>query len=318
MVGVDRRLLQNVDWTILVTALALGRHECRDAHESARRTAWAAPSSGASSPGSAWALVALLAVASLDYRRLVGAAPPSTRLGLAALVTVLVHRADGVRCPALDRRGIVHRPALGNVQGRVCPHGGLGAHLARGPNEWSRGPGPDPGGPGRSVRPDREAARPRHRPRALARRARPAAGRGVVPPAGGRAAGGRARGDAGGVVRHEGLSAGTHHGVPGSRARPLGERLQRDPGEDRDWLGSAPGQGRGGGHAEPPVLSPGASYGFHLRRIRRDVGVRRLSPAPRLLCRPPRAGFRHRGRRPASPWDVWWRWGRPPSSPRRS
>src|SRR6266566_332813 len=62
-----------------------------------------------------------------------------------------------------------------------------------------------------------------------------------------------------------------------------------------DRFRTAPGQGRRRRHAEPARLSPGASHGFHLRRVRRDVGVRRVSGAAHLLRAAVAPRFRHRG-----------------------
>src|SRR5438093_3540064 len=89
MVRVDRRLLQNVDWSLLATALfiiALGI-----------LTMWnLAPARGGASL--AWrqlswvavGLVAMLVMASLDYRSLVRIAPALYVMGLALLLTVFV------------------------------------------------------------------------------------------------------------------------------------------------------------------------------------------------------------------------------------
>jgi rod shape determining protein RodA len=87
MVGVDRRLLQNVDWTVLVAALAVvsmsavtlvSLHVGRAGGVVLwRQLAWVGVG-----------LVALLVVSSLDYRRLVRIAPAIYVAGLAALVTV--------------------------------------------------------------------------------------------------------------------------------------------------------------------------------------------------------------------------------------
>ncbi|HMH53927.1 MAG TPA: rod shape-determining protein RodA [Candidatus Acidoferrum sp.] len=87
MVGIDRRLLQNVDWALLgcgaalitMSALTLGNlHVGRAGGGVAlRQLAWVGIG-----------LVALLAVATLDYRRLVRMAPLIYVLGLAGLVTV--------------------------------------------------------------------------------------------------------------------------------------------------------------------------------------------------------------------------------------
>lgn len=87
MVGVDRRLLQNVDWTILVTALAVvgmsavtlvSLHVGRAGGGVLwRQLAWVGVG-----------LVALLVISSLDYRRLVRIAPAVYVAGLAALVMV--------------------------------------------------------------------------------------------------------------------------------------------------------------------------------------------------------------------------------------
>jgi len=89
MVGVDRRLLQNVDWTILMSALALvgmsavtlvSLHVGRAGGGVLwRQLAWVGVG-----------VVALLVVSSLDYRRLVRMAPALYVAGLAALVTVFL------------------------------------------------------------------------------------------------------------------------------------------------------------------------------------------------------------------------------------
>ena len=87
MVGIDRRLLQNVDWALLgcgaalitMSALTLGNlHVGRAGGGVAlRQLAWVGIG-----------LVALLAVATLDYRRLVRMAPLIYVVGLTGLVTV--------------------------------------------------------------------------------------------------------------------------------------------------------------------------------------------------------------------------------------
>jgi rod shape determining protein RodA len=87
MVGVDRRLLQNVDWTILAMALALGGMSAvtlMSLHVGRvggavlwRQLAWLGVG-----------LLALLVVSSLDYRRLVRVAPAIYAAGLAALITL--------------------------------------------------------------------------------------------------------------------------------------------------------------------------------------------------------------------------------------
>jgi rod shape determining protein RodA len=89
MVGVDRRLLQNVDWTVLVAALApvgMSAVTLMSLHVDRvgggvlwRQLSWLG-----------MGLIALLVVSSLDYRRLVRMAPAIYIAGLAALVTVLV------------------------------------------------------------------------------------------------------------------------------------------------------------------------------------------------------------------------------------
>ena len=89
MVGIDRRLLQNVDWMLLVTstcvvglsALTLSSVSVGRAGGvvAMRQLAWFGVG-----------LFALLVVASLDYRRLVRAAPLFYVLGLAALAAVFV------------------------------------------------------------------------------------------------------------------------------------------------------------------------------------------------------------------------------------
>ena len=89
MVGIDRRLLQNVDWLLLGAAavlIALGL-----------LSIWSLAPAGGSS-GFAWrqiswisvGTVALLAIASLDYRQLVRAAPVLYLIGLGGLLTVFV------------------------------------------------------------------------------------------------------------------------------------------------------------------------------------------------------------------------------------
>jgi rod shape determining protein RodA len=87
MVGIDRRLLQNVDWALLgcgaalitMSAVTLGNLHVGRAGGSValRQLAWVGIG-----------VVALLAVATLDYRRLVRMAPLIYVLGLVGLVTV--------------------------------------------------------------------------------------------------------------------------------------------------------------------------------------------------------------------------------------
>src|SRR5262245_44813673 len=89
MFRVDRRLLQNVDWALLVTAgviLVFSAATLKSLHVDragggvfGRQLAWFCLG----------ALV-LIVVASLDYRRIVQAAPVFYVAGLAALATVLV------------------------------------------------------------------------------------------------------------------------------------------------------------------------------------------------------------------------------------
>ncbi|HXG05579.1 MAG TPA: rod shape-determining protein RodA [Candidatus Binatia bacterium] len=89
MIGIDRRLLLNVDWLLiggaaglaLVSALTLANlHVGRAGGTVApRQLVWAAVG-----------LLAMVVVASVDYRRLVRAAPLLYGLGLAGLVAVLV------------------------------------------------------------------------------------------------------------------------------------------------------------------------------------------------------------------------------------
>jgi rod shape determining protein RodA len=89
MVGIDRRLLQNVDWPLLaatagllsMSALTLGSLNVGRAGGGVvgRQLAWVGVGA-----------VALLMVASLDYRRLVRMAPLVYVLGLAGLTTVFV------------------------------------------------------------------------------------------------------------------------------------------------------------------------------------------------------------------------------------
>ena len=89
MVGIDRRLLQNVDWLLLastaglvaMSAVTLGNLNVGRAGSGValRQLAWVGVG-----------FLALLVVASLDYRRLVRMAPLIYALGLAGLVTVFV------------------------------------------------------------------------------------------------------------------------------------------------------------------------------------------------------------------------------------
>jgi rod shape determining protein RodA len=89
MVGVDRRLLQNVDWTLLVATvslIALSALTLRSLHVDragggvlGRQLAWFG-----------LGVLAFLLVASIDYRRIVRAAPAFYLAGLAALVGVVV------------------------------------------------------------------------------------------------------------------------------------------------------------------------------------------------------------------------------------
>ena len=89
MVGIDRRLLQNVDWPLLaatagllsMSAITLGSLNVGRAGGGVvvRQLAWVGVGA-----------VALLMVASLDYRRLVRMAPLVYLLGLAGLTTVFV------------------------------------------------------------------------------------------------------------------------------------------------------------------------------------------------------------------------------------
>src|SRR5262245_37337167 len=89
MVGIDRRLLQNVDWLLLASAaglvtmsaitlgnLSVGRAGGAIAF---RQLAWVGVG-----------CLVLLAIASLDYRRLVRMAPLIYVMGLSALVAVYV------------------------------------------------------------------------------------------------------------------------------------------------------------------------------------------------------------------------------------
>jgi rod shape determining protein RodA len=89
MLRIDRRLLQNVDWLLIGAAavlIALGL-----------LSIWSLAPGGASS-GLAWrqvswvgvGTIALLALASLDYRQLVRAAPVLYLIGLGGLLTVFV------------------------------------------------------------------------------------------------------------------------------------------------------------------------------------------------------------------------------------
>jgi rod shape determining protein RodA len=89
VIRVDRRLLQNVDWTLLLTTVvlgALGALTLRSLHVDRaggvvfwRQIAWFGVGAAA-----------LLAVASLDYRRIVRAAPALYAAGLGALGAVLI------------------------------------------------------------------------------------------------------------------------------------------------------------------------------------------------------------------------------------
>jgi rod shape determining protein RodA len=89
IVGIDRRLVQNLDWLLLAAAgalIGLGM-----------LSMWSLTAGGAS-PGILWrqlwwvgvGTVALVVVASLDYRNLVRAAPAFYLVGLALLLTVFV------------------------------------------------------------------------------------------------------------------------------------------------------------------------------------------------------------------------------------
>ncbi len=86
---IDRRLLRNVDWALLAAALLLV--------SLGMLSMWSLAQGGASS-GTVWrqlwwvgiGALALLAVASLDYRNLVRAAPGLYLIGLGLLVTVFV------------------------------------------------------------------------------------------------------------------------------------------------------------------------------------------------------------------------------------
>ena len=89
MVGIDRRLLQNVDWPLIgatVGLVVLSASTLASLHVgraggsvAVRQLAWFGVG-----------MVALVVVASIDYRRLVRAAPLIYVLGLAALVAVFV------------------------------------------------------------------------------------------------------------------------------------------------------------------------------------------------------------------------------------
>src|SRR5438093_10477936 len=89
MVGIDRRLLQNVDWMLLITpacvvglsALTLSSVSVGRAGGvvAVRQLAWFGVG-----------LLALLVVASLDYRRLVPVAPLFYVLGLAGLAAAFL------------------------------------------------------------------------------------------------------------------------------------------------------------------------------------------------------------------------------------
>jgi len=85
---IDRRLLENVDWTLLAAAGALvgtstltlaNLNVGRIGDAAVRQLAWAGVG-----------LVVLVVIASIDYRRLVRAAPALYLLGLAGLVAVFV------------------------------------------------------------------------------------------------------------------------------------------------------------------------------------------------------------------------------------
>jgi len=89
VIRVDRRLLQNVDWTLLISVVllvSLSAFTLRSLHVDRaggvvllRQLAWFG-----------LGIAALLTVASLDYRRIVGVAPVLYVAGLGALATVLV------------------------------------------------------------------------------------------------------------------------------------------------------------------------------------------------------------------------------------
>ena len=150
MVGIDRRLLQNVDWLLVGATLGL---------VTLSATTLATVSVGRAGGGVAvrqlaWfgvGILALLVVASIDYRRLVQMAPllylwrpGRARRGLRAGA----HR--------VGRASLApHRPAVGaalrDVQALLRPDGGLARHLALGPAgrqdraDPGRAGGPDPG-----------------------------------------------------------------------------------------------------------------------------------------------------------------------------
>lgn len=89
MFRIDRRLLQNVDWSLLATTFILfGMSIVTLANLNVGRAG-----GGIAWRQAAWfgvGMLALLAIASLDYRRLVRAAPAVYLLGLAGLVLVSV------------------------------------------------------------------------------------------------------------------------------------------------------------------------------------------------------------------------------------
>src|SRR3989338_2750359 len=89
MFKIDRRLLQNVDWSLLAaTFILFGMSIVTLANLNVGRAG-----GGIAWRQAAWfgvGMLALLAIASLDYRRLVRAAPAVYLLGLAGLVLVSV------------------------------------------------------------------------------------------------------------------------------------------------------------------------------------------------------------------------------------
>lgn len=88
MIGIDRRLVQNVDWTLLGTALAIVLASAT----TLASLQVARAGGGVALRQLAWAGIGLLAlalVASVDYRRVVRAAPLLYALGLGGLLVVL-------------------------------------------------------------------------------------------------------------------------------------------------------------------------------------------------------------------------------------
>src|SRR3989304_1113862 len=95
MFKIDRRLLQNVDWSLLAaTFILFGMSIVTLAKLNVGRAGGGGAGRGGGRAGgreAAWfgvGMLALLAIASLDYRKLVRAAPAVYLLGLAGLVLV--------------------------------------------------------------------------------------------------------------------------------------------------------------------------------------------------------------------------------------